>query len=214
VLYSEDDVNLLDWEQSCWDKEAIISSERVFDHILDMGIRSTWTGCSLGGQAPNDTPGAAGGGPVSVAAAVDGVAAAAAAPGARQLASSVVGSGVNLTCRGERRYDAPRKVAPMHSFLPARRYASADTSYGRVSVRVCLSQVCVLWKRLDESGWFLAWELPSTYPTLCYKEIQASSKIRYFPEFSLELCSKLWSTVYRSSKRVIYLARKRWTLRA
>ena len=27
----------------------------------------------------------------------------------------------------------------------------------------------------------LAWELPSTYPTLCYKEIQISSKIRVLP---------------------------------
>jgi len=45
-------------------------------------------------------------------------------------------------------------------FLPARRYASAGTSYGPVSVRpsvclsVCLSQVGVLSKRLNESGWF------------------------------------------------------------
>ena len=36
-----------------------------------------------------------------------------------------------------------------------------------VSVSVCLSQVGVLLKRLNESGWFLACELPSTRPTLC-----------------------------------------------
>jgi len=54
------------------------------------------------------------------------------------------------------------------SFLPSRRYSSAGTSHGPVSVRlsVCLSQVGVLSKRLDESSWFLAWELPSTHPTL------------------------------------------------
>jgi len=43
---------------------------------------------------------------------------------------------------------------------------------------LCLSQVGVLKKRLDESSWFLAWGLLSTCPTLCFKEIQISSKIR------------------------------------
>jgi len=50
-------------------------------------------------------------------------------------------------------------------FLPTRRYASTGTSHGPVSV--CLSQVGVLLKWLDESSWFLAWELPSTCLTLC-----------------------------------------------
>jgi len=36
-----------------------------------------------------------------------------------------------------------------------------------LSVCVRLSQVGVLSKRLDESSWFLACELPSTRPTLC-----------------------------------------------
>jgi len=40
----------------------------------------------------------------------------------------------------------------MDGVLPARRYASAGTSYGRVSV--CLPQVGVLLKQLNESGWF------------------------------------------------------------
>ena len=54
------------------------------------------------------------------------------------------------------------------------------TSHGPVSVRVRvrLSQVGVLSKRMNESGWFLAWELHSTYPTLCYKEIHVPSKIK------------------------------------
>jgi len=76
------------------------------------------------------------------------------------------------------------------TFLPARRYTSAGTSYGPVSVCLshCLSQVGVLSKRLNESSWFLAWDLLSAYPTLRYKEIQVCSKIRVHP---LELCSKL-----------------------
>jgi len=44
---------------------------------------------------------------------------------------------------------------------------------------LCLSQVGVLSKRLNESiGVVLAWDLLSAYPTLCYKEIQVPSKIR------------------------------------
>jgi len=37
---------------------------------------------------------------------------------------------------------------------------------------VCLSQIGVLSKRMNESGWFLAWKLASTHPILFYKEIQ------------------------------------------
>jgi len=47
--------------------------------------------------------------------------------------------------------------------------------------------VCHKSKRLNESGWFLARELPSTYPTLCHKEIQVPSKIMVLPNFPLEL---------------------------
>jgi len=97
--------------------------------------------------------------------------------------------------------------------LPARRYASAD-SYGPVfvCVCVCLSQVDVLSKRMNESSWFLAWELHST---LCYKEIHIPSKIRVLPSgFLLQtLDLENFATEYRSSKRVINLALERQTLR-
>ena len=43
---------------------------------------------------------------------------------------------------------------------------------------VCLSQAGIVSKRLDESSWFWARRLRSTYPTLCYKEIGVSPKIR------------------------------------
>ena len=59
------------------------------------------------------------------------------------------------------------------------------TSHGPVSVSVRLSQVGVLLKRLNESGWFLACELPSTRPTLCQKEIWLSPKIRALPSGTL-----------------------------
>jgi len=35
-----------------------------------------------------------------------------------------------------------------------------------LSVSVCLSQVGVLSKRMNESSWVLVWELPSTYPAV------------------------------------------------
>jgi len=53
-----------------------------------------------------------------------------------------------------------------HQFLPRDAlYPRRSTSHGPVFV--CLSQVGVLSKRMDESSWFLACELPSTRPTLC-----------------------------------------------
>ena len=71
------------------------------------------------------------------------------------------------------------RVEKTGEFLPARRYASADTSYGPVSV--CLSLVGVLTKWLDGSSWFLARRLLLTSPPLCFKEIQACTKIRVLP---------------------------------
>jgi len=69
-----------------------------------------------------------------------------------------------------------------------------------VSVSVCLSEVGVLSKWMDGSSWFLAWELPSTCHTLCYKEIQVSGKIRYSPlEVFLKLGFEHFATAYRSS---------------
>ena len=51
-----------------------------------------------------------------------------------------------------------------------------------MSVSVCLSVTSRFSiKRLNESDRFLAWELSSTYPTLCFKKIQVSTKIRVIP---------------------------------
>jgi len=41
---------------------------------------------------------------------------------------------------------------------------------------VCPPQVGVLLKRKNESGWFLAWELPSTNPTLARKFVYLINK--------------------------------------
>jgi len=84
------------------------------------------------------------------------------------------------------------------------------TSHGPVFVCVCpcLSQVGVLSKRTNESGWFLAWELHATYPTLCCKEIHVPSKARVLPSEVLlqSLDLENFATAYPSSKRVINLA--------
>jgi len=63
--------------------------------------------------------------------------------------------------------------------LPARHYASAGTSLGPVSVSVCQSVTSRCSIETAERIWlvFLAWKLPSTYPTLCCKEIQVPSTI-------------------------------------
>jgi len=100
------------------------------------------------------------------------------------------------------------------AFSPARRYASAVTSYGPMSVS--LSQVGVLLNRLNESSWFLASELTSTYAKLCYKEIQVPSKIRVLPSETLfqTLDLEHFATAYRSLKRVINVAQQSWKLRA
>jgi len=81
---------------------------------------------------------------------------------------------------------------------------------------VCLSQVGVLSKQVNESGWFLAWGLHSTYPTLCCKEIHVPSKMRVLLSGILlqTLDLENFATAYRSSKRAINLDRERCTLTA
>ena len=69
------------------------------------------------------------------------------------------------------------------SFLPTRCYASAGTSYSPVSV--CLSHFRVLLKRMNESGWFFALELPLTYSRQCYKDIWVPPKIWVLPSRTL-----------------------------
>ena len=87
----------------------------------------------------------------------------------------------------------------LESFLPARPYASAGTSYGPVSVSVChKSGVLLNW--LDESSWFLARRLPSTYPTMCYNEIQVSTEIRVLSWENLSnMDLENFATISRSS---------------
>ena len=65
-----------------------------------------------------------------------------------------------------------------------RRYAGVVYSVV-LCLSVRLSQAGVVSKRLDESSWFLAWRLPSTF-TLCFKEILVFPKIRL-------LYPKLWT---------------------
>jgi len=52
------------------------------------------------------------------------------------------------------------------TIFTARCYASAVLAMD-LCLSVCPSQVGVLSKRVNESSWFLACELPSTHPTLC-----------------------------------------------
>ena len=76
-----------------------------------------------------------------------------------------------------------------HTIFTARRYAGAVFAVivcpsVRPSVRP--SQAGIASKRLHKSSWYSARRLPSTYPTLCYKEIWASPK-RVLPSETLDL---------------------------
>jgi len=77
----------------------------------------------------------------------------------------------------------------------------------RPSVRP--SQAGIVSKRLDESSWFLAWRLPSTYPTLRYKEIWVSPKIRVLPSGTLSQTSDLENFATVSRSRCITTRRRR-----
>ena len=71
---------------------------------------------------------------------------------------------------------------------------------------VCLSQAGIVAKRLEESSWFLAWRLPSNYPTLCCKEIWASPEIRVLPSGAMSQLQKISS---RQVDRVVNKTRRR-----
>jgi len=77
-----------------------------------------------------------------------------------------------------------------------------------VCLSVYLSQVGVLSKQLNESDWFLARKLQSTYPTLCCKKIRVPLKMRVLSSGSLTQTPDLenFATAYRLSKRIINLA--------
>jgi len=90
-----------------------------------------------------------------------------------------------------------------YSFLFNMIYTRTTLLTQVLAMALCLSQVGVLLKWLNKSGWFLAWELSFTYPTLCYKEIRVHPKIRVLPYWNL---LQTGATTYRSSKRVINLA--------
>jgi len=76
------------------------------------------------------------------------------------------------------------------------------------SVSVSVTSRCSI-ETVERIVLVLAWELPSTYHTLCFQETQV------LPSGTLFLTQDLenFATAYRSSKRVIKLARENWTLR-
>jgi len=64
-------------------------------------------------------------------------------------------------------------LAEVRSVEPVRQVYSRSIAWRRAAARVpamalCLPQVGVLLKRMNESIWVLEWKLSSTYPTLCH----------------------------------------------
>ena len=45
ILYSENEVGLLNEGQSCWQKEGVIPAEDAYDRIMDLSSHSSWNGC-------------------------------------------------------------------------------------------------------------------------------------------------------------------------
>jgi len=68
-------------------------------------------------------------------------------------------------------------------------------------LRVNKDEYNIASKRLDESSWFLAQRLPSTYRTLCYKELSVSPKIRILPSGTLSQTSDLENCATASRSR-------------
>ena len=98
------------------------------------------------------------------------------------------------------------------AFLPAQRHASMGTSYGPVSVGLCLSQVGILLKQMNELSCFFVRKLPSTSPALCLNRNSGISKNKGTPSGTQSETPDLENFVmaYRSSKHVIDFARQRW----
>ena len=94
-------------------------------------------------------------------------------------------------------------LSVLRNIFTARRHPSAVYSVvvcPSVCPFVCPPQAGIVSKRLDESSWFLAGRFPSTYPTLCCKEIWYLHKLGYFP---LGLCPKLRKISPRQVDRVV-----------
>jgi len=79
---------------------------------------------------------------------------------------------------------------------------------------VCLNHKSVLCWKVWRDRAVLVWMLPSTYSTLCCKKIQVSTNGTSLWNFVLILDLENFAIARRSSKRVINLARQRWTLTA
>jgi len=96
-----------------------------------------------------------------------------------------------------------------------RRSASMGISHGPVSI--CLSQVGVLTKWLNESSWLLAWELHSIHPTTPPSSttvLKGNSGIYKKSEYFPNSRRRKFYFTYWSLKRVINFTWKRWMLRA
>jgi len=92
--------------------------------------------------------------------------------------------------------------------LPARVLAMA------LCLSVCHKSQFYRNGRAHRAGFFLVRELPSSYSMLRYKKIRVSPKVRALRSGTLSYTPGLenFTTTHRSSKRVINLARQRWTL--
>jgi len=84
------------------------------------------------------------------------------------------------------------------AFLPSDALLARYLLSSCVRPSACPSQAGIISKRLDKSSWFVAWRLPFTYPTVCFKEFGYLQKLGYFP---LEHCPKLRTSTMDAASR-------------
>ena len=82
-----------------------------------------------------------------------------------------------------------RFMVSTFGFLPCDAMLARYMLSSCVLLSVRPSQAGIVSKHQDESSWYLAQWLPSTYPTLCYKDIYVSPKITVLPAGTLSRTS-------------------------
>jgi len=89
-------------------------------------------------------------------------------------------------------------------FLPRDAMLARYVLSSCVCPSVCPSQACIVIvsKRLDDSSWHVTWQLSSTYPTLCCKEIRVPPKIRILPSGTLHFATASRSRCQQNSSTV------------